>query len=265
MNLREAIELALDGKALLFTGAGFSKGAKNLHNTFLKDGRQLSAHLLARCKSTEELGLENSAGLFRERFGRAALAREIEEEYTVSMPSQSQTTIASIPWRVCFTTNYDNTLERASESNSVLMHALTRSDRIEDTPRGQPFAVHLNGYVPTISEQTVESVLRLTTESYLTYDLTDSEWLALFRDYLRTSRAVFFIGYSLYDLDIRRVLWEDPKLKLKTFFINDEHLNADARMTMSKFGTLDLMGMDRFAGQITSIKSTYIQNPIEEF
>lgn len=42
MELKEAIQYACDGEAILFLGAGFSFGGKNCNNSAMKVGSELS-------------------------------------------------------------------------------------------------------------------------------------------------------------------------------------------------------------------------------
>ena len=78
--------------------------------------------------------------------------------------------------------------------------------------------MHLNGFIDRLDRNTIGSEFKLTESSYLTASLIDSEWIMVFRNDLKLARAVFFVGYSLYDLDIKRILNESPHLR-KTFFI----------------------------------------------
>ena len=48
VELEEALKLAYDGRALLFVGAGFSRGAKNLAGEDFSLGSDLSTILLLR-------------------------------------------------------------------------------------------------------------------------------------------------------------------------------------------------------------------------
>ena len=49
MTLKKAITLAMDGKAVLFLGSGFSFGAKNCQNRTPWTGKALADHIADLC------------------------------------------------------------------------------------------------------------------------------------------------------------------------------------------------------------------------
>lgn len=59
--------------------------------------------------------------------------------------------------------------------------------------------------------------LKLTKPSYDSGSAMDTEWGTLFRAYLQAAQAIFFVGYSLADIDVRRLLFEE-QLVDKSFF-----------------------------------------------
>lgn len=80
--------------------------------------------------------------------------------------------------------------------------------------------MHLNGSVYNLSAGTMSTEFKLTSSSYLTQLFLDSSWQNLFEYDIRDSDLIVFIGFSLrYDLDIKRLLWEDSDTKKKCVFI----------------------------------------------
>jgi hypothetical protein len=78
--------------------------------------------------------------------------------------------------------------------------------------------IHINGFINEVSPATLQANLTLTDYAYATSRLQDSEWFRFFLKDLSAARAIFFVGYSLSDLDIQRALISDPSLARKTYF-----------------------------------------------
>ena len=66
--------------------------------------------------------------------------------------------------------------------------------------------VHLNGFARGLTADKLDAELKLTTTSYLSETVAESPWSYLFRSDVRAARAVIFLGYSMYDIDIQRIL-----------------------------------------------------------
>lgn len=59
----------------------------------------------------------------------------------------------------------------------------------------------------------------LTDEQYSSDHLTSSGWLETFRSDASYADAIFFFGYSMSDIDIARLMYENPSLIEKTFIV----------------------------------------------
>lgn len=118
--------------------------------------------------------------------------------------------------------------------------------------------VHLNSYIERLSNETLGVEIRLTDSSYLTASIESSPLATLFRQDLSLARAVFFVGYSLADIDIRRILFEDSAVKEKSFFILGPDPDEQTRRRASRFGTLISMGVSVFGTTIEDKSSQYV-------
>lgn len=98
--------------------------------------------------------------------------------------------------------------------------------------------VHLNGYVGHLTRSNVLSEVKLTDSSYLTATVADSPWAVLLRQDLESASAAFFVGYSITDLDIRRILFEKPSLKEKCIFALGKAPEAATSRRVERFGAL---------------------------
>src|SRR2546427_5569777 len=110
MELEEGIERALDGDAVLFVGAGFSKGAINLKSERFLTGSELAALFAARSGLPGGSSLEDSAEAYANKFGEDALINEIKQEFSAQKIQDHNRELARVPWKGIYTTNYDNVL-----------------------------------------------------------------------------------------------------------------------------------------------------------
>ena len=258
MEMDEAITKALEGRAILFTGAGFSSGAEGPRGT-LKRGSDLLDHFVALTGLSKEDGLESVAEAYVEQNGRDALIREIHEEFTTRAVTSGQKTIARVPWRRVYTTNYDDVYEAASAQGGQTIFSVSLSVQPAGVPKGPrdpTVIVHLNGSVRLMTRDNVLSEIKLTDSSYLS-SIEESPWLSLFRQDVSLARAVFFVGYSLYDIDVRRILARDEALRSKAFFIVGVDPNPAVARRVERFGAVLTVDVESFANQIAAISRDY--------
>ncbi|MDQ6651591.1 MAG: hypothetical protein M3Y84_02490 [Acidobacteriota bacterium] len=84
MDIDSGLEYVLAGETVLFIGAGFSTGAKNLRNSPLKTGGGLAKYLSAEVKLPESTSLEDASEEFALQRGDAALITELQQEFTAA-------------------------------------------------------------------------------------------------------------------------------------------------------------------------------------
>lgn len=265
MNLDAALELALDGHAVLFVGAGFSRGAINRLGQPLKSAPELANHLATHVGLPEGTPLDDAAEEFIMVNGEERLIQELKTEFMVTEIADAHKQIAMVPWRRIYTTNYDNVLETAClgldrNLKPVTLSAEARLRRNDEA--SETLCVHLNGFVESLTRDTIGSELKLTDTSYLTASISGSPWATMFRQDLSLARAVFFVGYSLADLDIRRLIHDSPELQAKCFFVIGDQAEGSIQRRVSRFGTALPMNTDDFADKLTQKRTTYIpQDP----
>src|SRR6266498_1087189 len=265
MKIEEGIELALSGNAILFTGAGFSIDAQNLRGTSFKTGSQLSEYLSGLVDIDEKLTLDAAAEEFISVNGKDELIKELHNEFTAKTITSFQSQIAQIPWKRVYTTNYDNVLEKAYAENGKKLSPIVSSDNIRDVPLNKTVCVHLNGWIDDLDRSTLMSEFKLTETSYLTTSIESSPWGTLFRDDIRSARSVFFVGYSLADLDIKRLLIESETLREKCFFVLGNSPGKATTRICSKFGQVTNLDVSAFATEIQNISKNYVPPAITEF
>lgn len=257
MEIKDALFHAFDGNSILFLGAGFSTSATNIRNNKLKTGTSFSKYLARIIGAPEDMALDRLSEYFIKKKGRRALLNELVSEFTVKKTSSSQQIIASINWKRVFTVNYDNSIIRAAAAKSIKIHKAT----LDNDPSNfinKKICLFINGDIEEITEDNIDTKFKLTSSSYAAEHLNKSPWGSVFRRDLRTCSSVFFIGYSLYDLDIRRVLYETEFLKNKCYFVLGKDPDEFTVMDVSPYGNLLNEDVDSFSKVILEHKKCYI-------
>lgn len=258
MDLEHAIRNALDGEALLIAGAGFSLGAKTLNGDPLPTGRNLATELAAGLDdgiTTTDLGI--LADMYKAKHGENGLLALLKRRLSVGTVSAAQKTIAAVPWRRAFTTNYDSALETAANEISREFLSLTFSDPSTKLADSQRVCLHCNGWIEQVDLRTLDERLILTNSSYMADAFNRTVWSRILREDLQVARSVIVIGYSLYDLDISRIVAATPEITGKTFFIVEETPPADVVFSLSRFGTVERVGVENFAERVEKISQSH--------
>jgi len=233
MKFEEAARRVHLGRSILFTGAGFSFGAKSISGKALMDANGLAAELSARV-SEPPLPLDVATDAFLEKFEPKELVHEIQSLFTVCEYQDYHRHISQMPWRRIYTTNYDNLIETCLRAEGVNPRSVTLSDS-PGKSLDQGIIIHLNGFSERLNSSYWDPDVVLTTTDYLTDKIRTSDWAEVFRSDLSMADSIIFLGYSLYDLDVARILFENPDIVQKTFFVVGE--TAD-RATVRKTGRL---------------------------
>lgn len=253
--LDEIIKKIIGGNCLLFLGSGFSTAAKNYLNENLPCGGKLSQILDAETGEDNDGDLEESAESYIDRFGEMVLAQKLRDIFTVKEASAAQETICGCKWRRIYTTNYDNTVEYVMAKAKKHFLPVTLSSDSQHYVNKRDIVVHLNGSINNLSSNTISSEFKLTSESYLTQQFMDSTWRNLFEYDIKDSELIVFVGFSLrYDLDIKKLLWEDSDTKEKCIFILAEDEPSQNLKKASRYGIPFPIGLDEFAKKIEEIR-----------
>ncbi|MCC5912167.1 MAG: SIR2 family protein [Clostridiaceae bacterium] len=267
MDLKKAIKHALDGSAILFLGAGFSKGALNSQ----KENFLLASDLCDLLNTSMNIHVKHhDLGDVSERFveekGSEELANIIKKQYSCYSYTEEQKNIISLPWRRIYTTNYDDIVEKISEDLNNQRFPIVLSDDPIKYEKSN-IVIHLNGSIKKFDKKDIKTSLNLTTHSYLASEFRNSKWHEFFSNDISGAGTVIFIGCSFdYDIDLQRILYGQMNLfKDKIIFIdkyedltsssinNDPYKNSKKE----KFGTIYNIGVTRFFKNITSIKESY--------
>lgn len=257
MDLTEAIKHAIDGNAVLFTGSGFSYGSQNLEKKSPMNGRDFAKFLFSECSVNDaDDNLALASQLYVQKYGAAKLAELCRNTFSIRAPAEHHIEIMKLPWQRIYTTNYDDLLEKSSAENAKSLVPLTLEDLPEKYISSARICLHVNGFINKLSVLDLAGGFKLTAGSYLSDGLTGSNWAGVLRQDVRLARAVIFIGYSMYDLDIQR-LFHAEDIKHKTIFITSPTPSSTDQIMLPLFGNVLPIGIQQLANSIATESLTY--------
>lgn len=257
-QLKPVIRAALDGEAVLFVGSGFSRSATNVRGEKLKTAKELAERLAIELGLTERPELSTVAEMYADERSNSALVAILNEEFQVQEIANEHRVFGRVPWRRVYTTNYDDVIELSYRANSRVITSLTPEDKVSYVASEQSQCVHINGYIGALRKDNLFAGFQLTDTSYATTVFSASQWAQQMRHDFSVARAVVFVGYSLYDLDVRRVLLVDGTLQPKTFFcVGPEPLRSLSHR-LSKFGTVVEVDTVTLSGMIGNEERDYV-------
>lgn len=238
-------------QAVLFLGAGYSAGAINLLDKPMLRAKEL-AHKIAEIAGLpvdDDLRYVSDRAI--DRGFSAQVIDFLKLAFSVKELQPHHLAISAAKWRRVYTTNYDLVFERASESNGQRILPI----HLEDDPAAYlsraNICVHLNGSINSLSEEALNKSFKLTNSSYVSSDsFVSSRWLYPFRRDLERASAIVFVGYSLYDIEVQRVLFENPEFKDKTYFVTTPDLDEKSAYTFAKYGQILGIGAEAFASDL---------------
>lgn len=270
MEITEAIKHILNGEAVLFLGAGFSREAKNIIDESMKDATSLSLDLCREMGIVDnpDLGAVSDYYLGDKRdseYSRRAqkLIQKLQNSFTCKKVSKAQVTISCNKWIRIYTTNYDDVVEVAGSKEPEFERVpMTMKDTVEDV-KNSHCVVHLNGYIRNLDKASLEDEFKLTTRSYLIDNFNKSDISGLFYRDLREARVVVFIGTSLqYDIDIQRILYSIDENSQKIIFIEKrkgtEPIDVIEERKKKIFGKVYYIGMQEFAKEIALMSKVHV-------
>lgn len=259
---QEALFSIFEGNALLFLGAGFSIGAKcsNSKNENVPGGQGLADILMNELQSGDgkQYSLDKASEFYENSHNRKALLDFISPYLSISDAQEYHKKILSHPWGRIYTTNYDNLIEKAG-SLPKRLRRVGLQDTIPHYTDSTVECLCINGYMaPPLSE----SDIVITTHDYAGPRKENREELInAFRVDVSVSKSVFFLGYSLYDIELARILQEDTGIKSKVFLITGKNTNKLEEALFAKYGTVVKIDCSELPEWIESAYAEYINIP----
>lgn len=258
----EAIASSIaSGKAVLFTGAGFSADALNIKNSTPPRAFELAKEICKLGNFDLDEDLRFAADFYLENHNKSLLIDLLRDTYTVKQTSPSQDLIMAANWRRFYTTNYDNVMELGALKSNKRLDSIDLTARPDQHSKTSNLCIHINGSINSLTPESIEQGFKLSTSSYISSDdFIHSPWYYQFKRDLEISTAIVFIGYSMYDIDIQKILFNNKYLKEKTYFITQENPTAKNLFTLNKFGHVLPIGAEGFAKyiEVTELNQTQI-------
>ena len=253
-DIKEIAKKIYRGNAVLFVGAGFSADARGF-NDDLPTREELKQKIdsLMNTLSDNNASLSDTADYFIEAYckqNKNKLDEFIDwmkDTFSVKSTKEHHQIIAALPWRRIYTTNYDNVIEEAAKVKNIRIESKTLDDKVED----KNLCLHINGKICDLNKETLESKFKLSSSSYVSYEtFYNTDWKTLFQNDIEIASSVVFIGYSLYDIDIEKILAQNnDRIKNKVIFIqkeNTSHMKETQYHKLSKYGKVYSIGTEKF-------------------
>ena len=243
------------GKAIAFTGAGFSFGTTNITNNVPPMAGVLAKKLCSLSKLEESDDLMFAADVAIEYIDHDSILELLKDNYTLKAVSKSHEDVCKLPWRRFFTTNYDNSIELACLNSNKRIESIDLSYNPTSYLKKDNVCLHINGKIEGAKVGDLVSKIKLSDSSYLSPDsFVNSDWYYHFKKDLETASAIVFMGYSMYDMDVKKFLFENPSLQEKTYFIVRDGADFKEIFTLRKYGHVLPIGLDSFSELIKDVK-----------
>lgn len=254
ISLKDAVRIAADGDAILFVGAGIGFLVEG-PNGPLPDGPKLSNRILSRPDDTPNPPpLDKAVGfVIRKGAGVESVFDTLRQNLTAQSVDPKLASLYRLPWRRIYTTNYDDAIQIARNkiqpTNSCTLENGTENARIGTV-------LHINGKLSNVSPASIEKELSLSDRSYADRNLERSSWYGYLSRDLESARSVIFIGYSLYDLDISRLVFSTD-ISEKTFFFVSPTVDEIEEETISLYGQTPGGGVFNLLETVTDALADY--------
>lgn len=245
------IETISTGNAVLFVGSGFSRNAIGLNNSKMPTASELATDIGKLGNFDADDDLRYASEKFLRENEAKTLVEYLKDAFTVKNCLPHQTSISSAPWRRIYTTNYDMCIEESAKARGKRIDAVGIDDSPSDYLNNKNSCIHLNGSLMNLTAETLGSSFKLSNSSYLSPEsFLTSSWHYPFKRDLEMCSALVFVGYSLYDIEIQKILYENEEFSKKTFFITSPTIKERERFTIAPFGHCIPIGAEGFAEKI---------------
>ncbi|TPJ55719.1 MULTISPECIES: SIR2 family protein [unclassified Mesorhizobium] len=240
---------------LLFVGSGFSANALDKNGDRLPTGRALIRLLHEQLNIPIKYELDTISREYIHKLGEHTLFELLKAKLLPQDIPQYIGDVAAFSWKRIYTTNYDSVIEISRSRRSVASNPIdcTASQSVPEKP-GNTSVVHINGILDGVDFPDFASRIKLTKASYLTNTFVESPWYWRFKTDLSIAGCAVIIGYSVYDIDIARILYSDPVLKSRLFFIEVDDIDPVLRRELEQYGTVLNIGVEQFAEIVLQVK-----------
>lgn len=166
------------GKCVLFLGAGFSREATNIAGEKIVGVQGLQQKLLTACgiDNSADYDLETAAEEYVDRFGDERLITLLHGSFTTAALTNEQRLVVSQPWWRIYTTNYDDSVERAAQEVNKPITVREPSDPVEAPLAGRSQLIHIYGNIRRASPVEFKNHFLLTERQRDNSPFLNSAW-----------------------------------------------------------------------------------------
>ncbi|CAI9403548.1 hypothetical protein ANOBCDAF_04440 [Pleomorphomonas sp. T1.2MG-36] len=248
-----AISTIESGTSILFLGAGFSAEATNINNDSIKDVSSLVTYLLNEVgiTSTADYDLDTAAEEFQSIRGNDDTISALHSNFRTKSYTSDQETIVVQPWKRIYTTNYDDVVETILTTNRKPYTTHDISEPVSPTLQATTQVLHIYGNIMKASEREFAKSFLLTERQRDNSPFLKSPWIRAFYNDILSSSNVIFVGFSLTDIDIRRLIGAmPPEVMKKIHFITSLDTKRPTLTRLKKFGTPHPIGLAALASHL---------------
>jgi tetratricopeptide (TPR) repeat protein len=201
-----------EGRAVLFLGAGASRGACDANGSNIPDAKELSELITNEYLGDDYIGLD-----FRTTYDLACNQRDMRtvqkfvfDALNPYQPAPFHKLIPTFPWAGIATTNYDLIIERAYKASAEALQKLIPNTKDGDVAseslgdRGLLY-VKLHGCLTRYSE--LEPPMVASTEQLIAFREGRQGQFATFLEWAK-NKTIVFCGYSFLDSNLRTLFDE---------------------------------------------------------
>ncbi len=199
--------------------------------------------------------LSEAADLYVDKFGENGLFKLLTSLYTACAITETQKKICQYRWKEIYTTNFDNVLELCCSQQGVKYSNYTPLKRPSDVDYQNLPIIHINGCIVGTNFRDFLKEIKLTNTQYFSDDFSRSTWGERFRNDIVTSPCIVFAGYSLYDIDVARVLNTFEGMHNRIFFIISSNTKRSTIKKLEKYGTVLDIGIEGLCQAISDINA----------
>jgi len=204
-------------------------------------------------EDADDLG--DLSDLYEDEFGEHGLFTLLNTLFVVAGVTPTQKKISNYPWKEIYTTNYDNVLQACCIENGKRYSTYSTTKRPTDIDYRTLPLIHINGVVAGSTFNDFRREIKLTSSQYYTDDFSRSPWGERFRSDVITAPCIVFAGYSLYDLDVARILHTFEGMRERIFFVVKDSPSRAIEKKLSQFGSIITLGTAGLAQAIAEIES----------
>lgn len=263
-DMNDLIGKIASGRAVLFIGAGFSVGTENVTNNQPALAKDLAKKICNDAGFLVDDDLCYVSDYYINKLGIDGLIEILKDNYTIKDVSEDHVIVGGENWRRVYTTNYDNSFELSANRSNKPYYSLSLEDKPEEFYKKNNICLHINGDITRLDRESLNNSFKLTRSSYVSPDsFSQSHWYYPFKKDLEQCSAMVFVGYSMYDIDIEKLLFSCPDFKEKIYFIISDSASEKECFVLSKYGKVFDIGVKGFANELNILKD-YSSNYTED-